>query len=129
MKNKNQFITLIKVFLLFILTFLLIYGSFSFYNQILEPASLSVKTSCSLITNEELLDLGYSLVGTYTPSTDETILYSQDIETIRHENCHRVQDVQNRIHNSCTLKAFMLFDEMECYLSQKYPDWLYKILY
>jgi hypothetical protein len=110
---------------------ILLIGSFVVYlfsSDIIYFSDLSVKNSCGEISEEELSQIGVSVLGRYNSSNDEIIIYEPNIETLKHERCHQVQYEENHLY-SCNYKTFKLINEIECYLSEKYSNSFYEKIY
>ena len=89
-----------------------------------------MKLSCNKINNSQLDELGYnSNVSYYIKSEDKIIISSCDIQTIKHENCHRIQNLNGRLEGNCDKPFGIVLNEMECYIAQDLPNWFYRIFY
>jgi hypothetical protein len=106
---------------------LLVLGIFIFINfDKFYFSSVSVKYSCGEINDTDLEEMGYSVYGIY--SGGNITLYSSDIGTLKHENCHLVQEEQGRFF-SCRNKLLKYFNEVECYFAEDYSNSFYEKFY
>ena len=99
------------------------------YSKVLYPAYLSVITVCNVGGEEELGEAGYVILGKVetTPTNVTLTLYSEESFVLKHELCHIKQWQQNRLY-SCDNRLFMYFNEIECYIIQTTPDFLFDFL-
>lgn len=115
----------IFVFLIILLGFIfLLFLS----NNILYPSYLSVANACETISEEELNNSGYVVVGEYESCSDTIIIYYNTTSVNRHEKCHKSQNANHRLY-SCDLKVFLFVNEMFCYSSEYLPEKIYKRIY
>jgi len=143
MSNK---ITFEKVCAIFIIALISI-GIYAFYLKIYIPAKMSYDYVClNNVPKEnvtvESMQNDSEVLGYYNSSSDEVYVrtnitinntvyqikeeYIED--ALRHETCHQNQNIKGR-HYGCDRKLLKIRNEMECYLAEKYPDWMYKIIY
>lgn len=109
------------------------------YTTFIEPSLVSVKSVCSDMTLEQksgnvATEGDWIVAGYYDPNNKEIVINDvvpeEFIESInKHENCHKVQDEKNRLVGDCNYRGFMILNEIECNLAEKYPDWLYNSIY
>lgn len=123
MENRNKLILLIIIFLILDSSIL----SFILYQSIFYPSYLSVQSGCNIISEEELSNLGYSVVGYYRPS-DNSITYldsdknvisesEADYKSIRHESVHKFLS-EHGLSHSCKYKFFRFIEEVIAYSYQ-----------
>ena len=121
-------IIIVNSILFILIVLLLSFGYYLHSNEISKFASLSVRSGCNLINETDLTNLGYKTTGKYYYFNDTIVLYETDKSTLKHENCHRVQNINNRSY-SCLNPKLRYINEFECYIAQDYPDWLYRFIY
>ena len=93
-------------------------GIYVIYRRVIFPSYLSVRNACYGLTDEEIKEkFGYTLGGTFDPSTDEIIIYINDSKVLKHENCHLNQQTKGKL-NSCDSPIGLFFNEIECNIVQ-----------
>ena len=50
-------------------------------------------------------------------------------EILQHEWCHVDQRQRRGIGTSCKRPTLKLFSEMECYIAEEYPSWIFDTVY
>lgn len=115
-------------YLLSILLFLLIIGSFLVYYFIYTPSKLSVEYFCNEISLEEINEKGYNFGGYYLPSEDTITLLSNKTTTFKHELCHKRQNEVGRL-GDCNHKFNLLLNEFECHFAEFMPKSLFNRIY
>lgn len=120
-----------KVIFISYCVFLLVWGGYWAYENVLEPAYISTVDGCGLKTTEEIADMGYTIYGRYFPKNDSIVMYVPDNNVdsykktatykrgLKHELCHKNQSNNSRL-SSCSNNVFgfpgaRMLDEMECY--------------
>jgi len=111
-----------------LLIIILSYLFFALFYHIFYPAYLSVKSDCSLITEEELNQSGYFLSGQYNPCNDTITIFYNTTSVNLHEQCHQHQYSVGRMY-SCSNKVFLYMNEMFCYSSEYLPNKIYNLIY
>ncbi|MFW5794143.1 MAG: hypothetical protein ACOCV1_01540 [Bacillota bacterium] len=105
------------------------------------PAYHSYNTVCN---PEEINESDYVVLGETSSSFDEntnktiiTISINENIDnksklysdTIKHEMCHYNQISRGFPELSCYTPIQKYFSEVECYISEDLPNWLYDFVY
>jgi len=122
----NKTLKKINTISYFILAFLLIGGLLWVYVYVLEPSIISTKTSCFIINETELSDLGYTTVGAFfyndSDSSDYILIDNRILNTpefsrtLKHERIHYIQKKSERL-DGCELTFGFpfgrLFNEIE----------------
>lgn len=124
-------------FFVFFIIFLISLGIYAFYNKIYYPANLSVISACNDINETELNEMGYSTVGTYNNSNQQITnnydceIYPEQFKKVmKHEYCHYIQDINGKSFSCNKLyRMKFLFGEMQCYLAEYTPDFIYNKIY
>jgi len=133
-RNGTTKIVLKSIFFAFLIVLLLM---FSFY--IIMPSIASTMSSCTHVNNVTILGLKYIKVGelnvTLNPVTNKTnttinVFETTNIDsTYKHEYCHLAQFKEKRLFNCNYGGSFRFVNEIECSMSEYYPNWMYKGLY
>jgi len=122
---KKSTIIILSIFgILFLLVGIFIFFNFDkFYFSY-----LSVQYSCGDIDDEYLDEMGFVVSGLYSSCSGNITLYDSSIETLKHENCHKVQAEQNRFF-LCNHRILKYFNELECYFAEDYSNSFYEKFY
>lgn len=113
-----------KTYIISVLVFLLIVYSIQ---NIFIPANNSYQFACGEL---DLNESGIVIQGTTSTNNEGDIqveLFTTDKKVLKHEYCHVDQILEERIAKYCGPKYY--FNEVECYLSENFPDKIYEVFY
>ena len=110
MWNREHLVKLLWGFLIafsflyfFIVFGMSIFTTTDYYHDVVYSSYLSSVSVCESETIEQvetyLNSYGWSITGYYSPKNDTTTLIYNNSQTIRHEQCHRQQNYEDRDHN------------------------------
>lgn len=141
MKNNPPSITkrIITYTLLLLLFFFAILGSLWTYGNIIKPSVFSAKHSCQIISDSELNDAGYGLVGTLNITSGEIRIgyneteYSEEYyRVLRHERVHLQQLESGRL-SKCSLvlgsPLALIIDEIEAKTMERFSEKTLNFIY
>ena len=137
MENKPRGITrrIITYTILLLLLFFAVLGVIWTYGNIIEPSVVSAKHSCGILSDSDMIDIGYKTTGTFNISSGEIIIRYNEVEyseeyyrVLRHERIHRQQLESLRL-NSCDRIFLLYLDEIEAKIMERFSEETLNFIY
>lgn len=134
-RNKKKriyfYIIGITIYLIFLVIVLFYLNRYIFY-----PSYLSVIAECNVNGQKIADDAGYITGGITTLNLETNLttitIFHDNPEVKKHENIHRLQYLRwskNGFIYGCESPRRLYFAEMEAYIGQYLPDYIYKRVY
>jgi len=100
------------------------------FSKIFIPAYWSYRLDCGLV--DEAME-GLSVGGYFNAEDSQISIFFDEsdpnyLTTLKHENCHRIQDLENRSY-SCDNSFGVYMNEAECYSAENLANFIYRRIY